>query len=102
MVAAEAALLRELGGLQRGQDHALVDDLFGGVAELAVGVLLHLRHDELLVEGAAVDADADGLVVLDRHAADRGEVLVAPAPGADVAGVDAVLVERARRRRDGG
>ena len=60
----------------------------------AVGVLLHLRHHQLLVEGAAVDADAHRLAVVDRDLADRGELLVAPFAGADVARIDAVLVER--------
>ena len=64
--------------------------------ELAVGVLLHLRDDELLVERAAVDADAHRLVVIARDAADRRELLVAALAGADVAGIDAVLVERRR------
>ena len=32
--------------------------------------------------------------MIDRHLADRGELLVASAAGANVAGVDAVLVER--------
>ena len=45
--------------------------------EIAVGVLLHLREDELLVERAAVDADAHGLAVVARDAADRRELLVA-------------------------
>ena len=64
LVLAQPRLERELGRLQRGEDHALVDDLLGGLAEVAVGVLLHLLHDELLVQGAAVDADAHGLPVV--------------------------------------
>jgi hypothetical protein len=36
-------------------------DVVGFLAEIAIGVLLHLRHHQLLVEGAAVDADAHGL-----------------------------------------
>ena len=66
---------------------------------LPVGVLLHLRHDQLLIERAAIDADADGPAVIDGHLADGRELLVAPSPGADVAGIDAVLVERRRARR---
>ena len=65
-----------------------------GAPEVAVGVLLHLRDDELLVERAAVDADAHRLAVVDGDLADRRELLVAPPAGADVARVDAVLVER--------
>ena len=62
--------------------------------EVAVGVLLHLREHELLIERAAVDADAHRLVPVARHAADGRELFVAPPAGADVAGVDPVLVER--------
>ena len=61
----------------------------------AVGVLLHLAHDQLLIERAAVDADAHGLAVVAGDRADGGELLVAALAGADVAGIDAVLVERA-------
>ncbi len=66
------------------------------LAEIAVGVLLHFAHDQLLIERAAVDADAHGLAVVARHFADGGELFVAALPGADVAGIDAVFVERAR------
>ena len=89
-------LERQLRRLDRREHHALVDDLLRGLAEIAVGVLLHLRHDELLVEGAAVDADAHGCAVVDRHLADRRELLVTPRAGTDVARVDPVFVERAR------
>ncbi len=68
----------------------------------AVGVLLHLRDDELLVERAAVDADPHRLAAFDRHLADGRELLVAAPAGADVAGIDAVLVERLGARREPG
>ena len=99
LVLAQAGLDRELGRLDRRQHHALADDVVGVLAEVAVGVLLHLRHDQLLVEGAAVDADAHRLAVIDRDLADGRELLVAPLAGADVAGIDAVLVERVARTR---
>jgi len=70
----------ELGGLQRGDHHALVEDLLRGPPERAVGVLLHLRDDELLVQRAAVDPDPHRLAVLDRDPADGGELLVARRP----------------------
>ena len=63
-------------------------------AEISLGVLLHLRHDELLVQRAAVDADANRLAVIRGDAADRRELLVPPVTRADVARVDPVLVER--------
>ncbi len=79
----------------RGEHHALVDDFFGSLAEVVVGVLLHLAHDQFLIERAAVYADAHGLAVVARHFADRRELLVAALAVAHVAGIDAVLVERA-------
>jgi hypothetical protein len=63
-------------------------------AEVAIGVLLHLGEHQLLVERAAVDADAHRRSMVDRDLADRGELLVAPRAGAHVSGIDAVLVER--------
>src|SRR5205823_5933371 len=96
LILAEPALEGERGRLDRREHHALIDDLFRGLAEVAVRVLLHFRDDELLVERPAIDADPHGPAVVDRHSADRGKLLVAAAAGADVAGVDAVFVERAR------
>jgi hypothetical protein len=75
------------------QHHALVDDLLRRPAEIAVGVLLHFRDDQLLVEGAAVHPDAHRFAFVDRDPADGRELFVAPPPGADVARVDPVLVE---------
>src|SRR5205085_524697 len=75
---------------------ALVDDLLRRLAEIAIRVLLHPRDDELLVERAGVHADAHRPAVLDRDGANHRELLVAASAGADVAGIDAVLVERAR------
>ncbi len=61
----------------------------------AVGIFLHLAHDQLLIERAAIDADAHGLGVIAGDGADGGELLVAALAGADVAGIDAVFVESA-------
>ena len=94
LILAQARLERKLGRVHRGDHHALVQDLLGGPPETAVGVLLHLRHDELLVERAAIDADAHRLVVIDGDLADRGELLVAATARTDVARIDPVLVER--------
>ena len=59
---------------------------------LRVGV--HHLGEELLVEAAPVDPDAHGLAVVDGHLDDGAEVLVVVlAP--DIAGIDAVLGERA-------
>ena len=95
LIFAQAAFEREFGRFERGEHHALVDDFFGRLAEVAVGVFLHLAHDQLLIERAAVDADAHGLAVVARDLADGGELLVAALAVADVAGIDAVFIERA-------
>ena len=99
LVLLQPALERELGGLERREDHALGDDLLRRAPEVPVRVLLHLPHDELLVQGAAVHADAHGPPEVTRHGADRRELLVAPLPRPDVARVDPVLVERPRHLR---
>ena len=96
LVLPQSALEGERRRFDRREHHALVEDLFRGETEIAVGVLLHPHHDQLLIERAAVDADAHRLAVVDRDFADRRELLVAPFPGADVARIDAVLVERGR------
>ena len=96
LVVAQAAFEREFGRFDRGLHHAIVDDLFGIEAEIAVGVLLHPAHYKLLIERAAVDADADRFAVVDGYFADRGELLVAPRARTYVAGIDAVLVQRPR------
>ena len=96
LILAQTTLDRERGRLDRRDNHVLVDDLLGGPAEIAVGVLLHLGGHQLLVERAAVDADAHRFVAINRHLADGRELLVAARAGPNVARVDAVLVERAR------
>jgi len=95
LVAPQAALEGQLGGFDGGLHHAVVDDLFGVEAEIAVRILLHLAHDQFLVERAAIDADPDGLAVIHGDFADRCELFVAADSGADIARVDAVLIEGA-------
>ena len=46
-----------------------------------------------MIERAAVDADADGLAVVDRDLADGGELFVAALARANIARVDAVFVK---------
>ena len=81
---------------ERGKHHALVDDVFGRFSEVVVGIFLHFAHDEFLIQRAAVDADAHRLAVVARHLADRGKLFVAALAVADVAGIDAVFIERSR------
>ena len=81
--------------MQRGEDHALIDDFFRGLTEILFRVLLHFLHHKLLIERAAIDADADGFAVVARHFANGGELFVAALAVADVAWIDAVFIERA-------
>ena len=94
LVVTEAGFEGEFGRFQGGNDHALVDDFFRLFAEIFVGIFLHLAHDELLIEGAAVHADANGLAVITRDFADGGELFIPTLAGADVARIDAVFIER--------
>ena len=95
LILAQAAFNGQFGGFDGREHHALVDDFFGSLAEILVGVLLHLAHDQFLIERAAIHADAHGLAVVARHFADGGELFVAALAVAHVAGIDAVLVEGA-------
>ena len=87
LVAPQAALEGQFGRFDRGVHHAVVDDLFGVEAQVAVGVFLHLAHDQFLIERAAIHADADGLAVIDRDFADRRELLVAAGSRAHISGL---------------
>ena len=62
-----------------------------GAAE--AGVLVHQVGQQRLVEGAPIGADADRLAVPDRRLDDGAELPVLLLLEADIAGVDAVLVE---------
>ncbi len=93
---AQTGFQRQIRRLQRGKHHAVVDDLFGFLAEILVGVLLHLLHDQFLIQGAAIHADADRFAVIDGDFADGGELFVAALSRADVAGIDAVFIESFR------
>ena len=93
LVVTEAGFEGEFGRFQGGNDHALVDDFFRLFAEIFVGIFLHLAHDELLIEGAAVHADADGLAVITRYFANSGELFIAALACANVTRINAVFVE---------
>ncbi len=57
-------------------------------------VFVHQLGQQFLIERTPVGADAHGLVVLDRDLDDVGELAVALVLEADIAGIDAVFVER--------
>jgi hypothetical protein len=63
------------------------------------GVLVHQTGEQLLIETAPIDTDADRLVMLQRLLDDGRELPVALGLESDVAGIDAILVERLRAGR---
>ena len=89
----QPGLQRQFRRLQRGKYHAIVDDLFGLFAEIPVGVLLHLAHYQLLIQRAAIHADAHRFAIVARDFADRGELFIATLPCANVARINAVFIE---------
>ena len=91
---AEPGRLGQLGRADRALHDRVQHDVsrVARLGELRVGV--HHLGQEVLVEAAPVDADADGLAMVHRDPDDGGEVLV-PVLGPDVAGIDPVLGERA-------
>ncbi len=66
-----------------------------------LGVLVHQMGEQLLVERAPIGADAHRLAVLDRGLDDGAELAVLLLLEADIARIDAVLVERLGAGRDG-
>ena len=99
MIVAQAGFESQFRRLQRGKHHALVDDVFGFLAKVVVGVLLHFLHDQFLVERSAIDANAHGLAVVASDFADGGKLLVPALAGAHVSGIDAIFVQRSRAFR---
>src|SRR5439155_16085467 len=49
---------------------------------------------QLLIERAAIDTDADWLAVVARYFANGGELFIAAMACANIAGIDAVFIER--------
>ena len=94
LIRGQTALERQLCRLEGRDDHAVVDDLVRRTTEGLVSVLLHLGHDQLLVERAAVDANSDRPSVVAGDCTNGGKLFVAPVSGSHVAGVDSILVQR--------
>ncbi len=90
----ESDVLGARGREQRGLHHGLAHHRVGGGGRGALGVLVHQAGQKLLIERAPIGADAHGLAVLDRHFDDGRELAVALVLEADIAGIDAVFVER--------
>ena len=94
MVLRQADLLGALGGQHRRLDHGLPRHVAGVDRVVRLGVLVHQVGEQLLVERAPIGADAHRLVVLDRGLDDGAELPVLLFLETDVAGIDAILVER--------
>ena len=82
--------MHSLGGMKEALDRA--------VRAVVRDCLAVKAGEEVLVERAPVHSDSHRLSVIDRRLHDGGEVGV-PVPRADVAGVDAILVQRGRACR---
>jgi hypothetical protein len=82
--------------LQRGGDQRFAHDGRGIQRPGARGVLVHQPREQLLIETAPVHPDAHRLAIPAGQLDQDGELLVALRAAADVAGVDAVLVQRLR------
>ena len=93
-VLGHAELFGARGRQQRRLHHRLARHR-ARIARIGRGrVLVHQLGEQFLVERTPVGADADRLVVLVRDLDDVGELRVALVLEADIAGIDAVLVER--------
>ena len=90
----QANFLREIGGHERRLDQRLTRDGLRVDGARRLGVAIHQDREHLLIERAPVGADAHGLAVLDRHFDDGGELPVLLLLEADIAGIDAIFVER--------
>ncbi len=90
----KADLLRPRGRDERRADHRLARDRAGVQRRRPPGVLVHQAGQQFLIERAPVGPDAHRLAVADGDLDDQAELQVALRPEADVAGIDAVLVER--------
>ena len=89
-----AQLFGALGRQQSRLHDGLVQDGARILGRRRRRVLVHQAGQQLLVEAAPVDADAHRLGVLQRELDDGRELAVALGLEADVAGIDAILVER--------
>ena len=93
---AESVALGGSGGFERAGDHGFDHHVARGQRLRQLAVLVHHARQQRLIERAPVDADADWLVILDGAFDHDAEVRVVFAADGNVAGIDAVLGERAR------
>ena len=96
-VVGQAGRLGQLGRSDRALDHRLDHHLAGVLRLGQARVRVHHLGQDGLIERAPVDADPDRLAVVDGDPDDGREVVVVVTARPDVAGVDAVLVQRLGR-----
>ena len=98
LVVREPHLFGQCRRTERALQHGVHVDILRITRRVGAGVSVHHLREQVLVERAPVHADAHRLVVIDRRLHDGREVCIA-ALGADVPGIDAILVQRCRARR---
>ena len=92
--ARQADLFRALGRQQRRLHHGLARHVARVDRMVRPRVLVHQMGEQFLVERAPIGADAHRLVVTDRGFDDGAELPVLLFLEADIAGIDAIFVER--------
>ena len=90
----EPDLLRPRRRQKGGPHHRLARDRAGLEGLRARRVLVHERGQQILIERTPVGADAHRLAVADRDLDDLAELQVALVLEPDIAGIDAIFVER--------
>ena len=93
-VARQADLFGALTRQQRGLDHRLAGHLARVLRIVGARILVHQVREQFLIERAPIDPNAHRLAVLGRGLDDGRELAIALVLEADIAGIDAVLVER--------
>ncbi len=90
----------ELRAANRRRDERFAHHVRGIERIRRLRVLVHHAREQVLVEAAPVDADANRLAVVDCPFDHHRELRIVPAAPADVAGIDPVLCQRARAIRE--
>src|ERR1043166_794914 len=95
LVVRHAVALGGTGGVEGARDHGVERDFARVLGFGEAGIIVHHSGEQRAIERAPVDADADGLLVLDGHVDHGAEIVDVLAADVAIAGIDAVLGERA-------
>ena len=96
-VVAQAVALRSRGRIERARNHGLDHHFARGQRLGLLAVLVHHARQKRLIERAPVDADAHRLPILDGALDHDSKIVVVLPADRNIAGIDAILGERARR-----